>query len=239
MREASVSLLGMLNYDDTVLDSLTFPEGLDGDVLKDNLVAETAELELLYSSPFVLKSLIGIWSRKQNPVWEKLYATTQLEYDPIENYNRYEEVTEDTTGTKSAEEQHRGTDQVAGTSSHTATDSGTDTTTGSRDTEHKVAGFNSATAVLQSKDEESSSGSLTHGKTTTETGSTSETTTYGKTITDSAEETGNLERQGHMHGNIGVTTTQQMIEQEREIDKFNIYDYIIQEFKQRFCVLVY
>lgn len=239
MREATVSLLGMLNYDSTVLDSLTYPAGLDGDVLKDNLIAETAELELLYSSPFVLKSLIGIWSRKQNPVWEKLYATTQFEYDPIENYNRYEEVTEDTTGSKSAEEQHGGTDRVAGTSNHTATDSGTDTTTGSRETDHSVAGFNTASAVLQSKDEETSSGSLTHGKTTTETGTTSDTTTYGKTITDSAEETGSLERDSHIHGNIGVTTTQQMIEQEREVDKFNIYDYIIQEFKQRFCLMVY
>lgn len=239
MREATVSLLGMLNYDSTVLDSLTYPEGLDGDVLKDNLIAETAELELLYSSPYVLKSLIGIWSRKQNPVWEKLYATTQFEYDPIENYNRYEEVIEDTNGTKSASEQHGGTDSVASASGHTATDSGTDTTTGSRETDHSVAGFNTASAALQSKDEEMSSGSLTHGKTTTEMGTTSDTTTYGKTITDSAEETGSLERESHMHGNIGVTTTQQMIEQEREVDKFNIYDYIIQEFKQRFCLMVY
>lgn len=40
-------------------------------------------------------------------------------------------------------------------------------------------------------------------------------------------------------GNIGVTTTQQMIEAERQLVKFNIYDLIIDSFKQRFCLLLY
>ena len=40
-------------------------------------------------------------------------------------------------------------------------------------------------------------------------------------------------------GNIGVTTTQQMIEQERRIAEFNMISYIAQSFKQRFCLLIY
>lgn len=40
-------------------------------------------------------------------------------------------------------------------------------------------------------------------------------------------------------GNIGVTTTQSMIEQERKIAEFNMISYIAQSFKQRFCLLVY
>ena len=41
-------------------------------------------------------------------------------------------------------------------------------------------------------------------------------------------------------GNIGVTMTQQMLERELDIrPKLNIYNYIIQDFKQRFCLLVY
>ena len=40
-------------------------------------------------------------------------------------------------------------------------------------------------------------------------------------------------------GNIGVTTTQQMLEQERKIADFNIISYIAQSFKQRFCLLIY
>lgn len=40
-------------------------------------------------------------------------------------------------------------------------------------------------------------------------------------------------------GNIGVTTTMQMVREERDIAVFNIYDYIIEAFKQRFCILIY
>ena len=40
-------------------------------------------------------------------------------------------------------------------------------------------------------------------------------------------------------GNIGVTTTQSMIEQERKIAEFNMISYIAQSFKQRFCLLIY
>ena len=40
-------------------------------------------------------------------------------------------------------------------------------------------------------------------------------------------------------GNIGVTTTQQMLEQERKIAEFNMVSYIAQSFKQRFCLLIY
>ena len=40
-------------------------------------------------------------------------------------------------------------------------------------------------------------------------------------------------------GNIGVTTTQHMLEQERKIAEFNIISYIAQSFKQRFCLLIY
>lgn len=40
-------------------------------------------------------------------------------------------------------------------------------------------------------------------------------------------------------GNIGVTTTQSMIEQERKIADLNMISYIAQSFKQRFCLLIY
>jgi hypothetical protein len=40
-------------------------------------------------------------------------------------------------------------------------------------------------------------------------------------------------------GNIGVVSTQSMIEQERKIAEFNMISYIAQSFKQRFCLLIY
>ena len=44
---------------------------------------------------------------------------------------------------------------------------------------------------------------------------------------------------GRISGNIGVTTTQQMLESEREFRKYSTVYAIIDEFKERFCLLVY
>ena len=40
-------------------------------------------------------------------------------------------------------------------------------------------------------------------------------------------------------GNIGVTTSQQMVKEELEIRKINMIDVIVDSFKKRFCLLVY
>ena len=40
-------------------------------------------------------------------------------------------------------------------------------------------------------------------------------------------------------GNIGVTSTQQLIKEERETALFNFYDVVSNDFKNRFCIMVY
>lgn len=47
-------------------------------------------------------------------------------------------------------------------------------------------------------------------------------------------------REGRAYGNIGVTTTMQMIREEMNLrEDFNIYDVITQSFKNKFCVMIY
>ena len=101
-----MSLLGLYNWDNTLFDLAVFPEALERNTVIMNLLAETAELEVLYPNPVVMKNLMAIWSAKQLPVWKKLYSTTQYSYDPIENYNRMETGTESGSGTS----QRTGTD---------------------------------------------------------------------------------------------------------------------------------
>ena len=43
----------------------------------------------------------------------------------------------------------------------------------------------------------------------------------------------------HAHGNIGVTTAAQLIQGYRDISEFCTYDYIVQSFKDRFCIQVF
>lgn len=228
-RQAKISLMGLSNWNNGLFDLLVIPEGLDKDTFTDNLVTETAELEVLYPNYEVMRTLIGVWSHKMLPVWQHLYDTTLYDYDPIQNYNRTETETINGEGNRV----HSGTDRTT----HGGQNSRTQTTTNTGDNRHSIAGFdsvptaNSDGLVLNDTDDAHSTeiinGSDTFGKT--------EQMVHGEQIADTTETT----RETHTSGNIGVTTTQKMIREEREIAEFNIYDRMIKDFMDRFCIMVF
>ena len=56
----------------------------------------------------------------------------------------------------------------------------------------------------------------------------------------SGTDTGTITRTRRETGNIGVTTSQEMLKEEVELRReFNIYDFITEDFKSRFCLGVY
>lgn len=54
-----------------------------------------------------------------------------------------------------------------------------------------------------------------------------------------SNETEGITRERKEQGNIGVTTTQQMIREERDISEFNVIQYIIDDFQNEFCLQIY
>lgn len=76
------------------------------------------------------------------------------------------------------------------------------------------------------------SGLTDHTKSTTSYGS-------GSSGTDTVKAKDTLKRELRVHGNIGVTSSQDMIKQEREIADFDIIDIIVSEYKKKFCILIY
>ena len=64
-----------------------------------------------------------------------------------------------------------------------------------------------------------------------------EATMYGTTFKHA--HTGNEQYASHIHGNIGVTTSQQMIQSEIELRQFDIYTDIARRFEREFIVQVY
>ena len=87
------------------------------------------------------------------------------------------------------------------------------------------------------KETHSGTDSVTYGGKTTNKGtrSDSDSVTYGRK--DTRNET--ITRTVRAFGNIGVTTSQQMIESQRNIVKFCLSDIIISDFIRRFCILVW
>lgn len=198
--------------DPTILDGMTIPNGLNLDTLKNNIILECAELEVLYSAPSFFRWAVDAWSLKESPTWEKMYQALQIEYNPLENYDRQEEWTE--TGTH---ENNKAVD-------NTTTASGS--TTSSGDAQHKVTGYNSNSEVLQNRDITSA----------TDTNTSSATGTGEETETGEHSDT----RQGRIHGNIGVTTSQQMLKAEFDLaPEVNMYNIITRSFRNRFCLLIY
>lgn len=193
---ATISILGLYNLNDTIFDNITLPVGVDKDTLVNNLVSELAELELIYSDFNFMKFMIGVWSSKEVPTWERVYTASTKVYDPIENYDR-QEVWQDTLNQNSALNSQSSDNNTL---------------------QHDVAGFNSSNLVNSSKD-------TNNGSNNGWASDTSNSSSY---------------HSGRVHGNIGVTTSQQMLQSELDIaPKLNIYDYIINSFKNRFCLQVY
>lgn len=224
---STLSILGLYQYDSTIFENMVLPSSIDKNTLIENLCMELAELEILYTNPGTMKLAISAWSKKELPVWNKLAATLELEYNPISNYDRTEEWTENETGSQSESKSGSGTNTGSGTSSGTNTNSGTDTV------DNKVSAYNETT--LASKDQQQT----TLGTSNASTGTSSTTLTTEQSEDNSSSNSRNNTRNGRAYGNIGVTTTQEMIKQERDVAIFNMMDYIIASFKRRFCLLIY
>lgn len=95
----------------------------------------------------------------------------------------------------------------------------------------------SATSSATATDENSTTDSATgfNSDTLQVTASTSGTSESGSTNSGQRESSENA----RIHGNIGVTTTQQMLQSEREVARFDIYAEIVSDFIDKFCVAIY
>lgn len=75
----------MYQYDNSIFDEMTVPAGIDKQNVIDNILLNCAELEIIYPDPIILKYAIRNWSAIEQTVWQKMYDTTTVEYNPIWN----------------------------------------------------------------------------------------------------------------------------------------------------------
>ena len=228
MMGATLSFLGLYRADDQLFSMLQVPAGVNKDLLIDNLLLDSAELEVIYPDPEFMKNALGIYSGRQVKVWESLAKTFDLEYNPIWNVDADIRETE----TRDLKHADKGTEEKKDSRSGSSKESGS----GKNDSTLTVerAGFNSSSYGADEKQTASGSASSTVNKTDAESG----------TLTSSDErcgsDTGTIQRDTRRTGNIGTTMTQTMLQAELDIrPKLNIYSYIIEDLKSRFCLLVY
>ena len=200
------------------LTNYNYPSQLIKQTLYRIFCLNYAELEILYSQPEILKNAIGMWSRIQLPNWKKLEVTTQYKYNAIENYDRQEDWTDTDSGKEITE-----------------TVTGGDST--STNTFDGIIKDNSKTQV-HAFDNELSDRDASEQNTKSDNTNTTESEFKNKSNVDNTRNNTGT-HSGRIHGNIGTMTTQQMIREEREVVKFNLSDYIMNEFRQRFLISVW
>lgn len=233
---ATLSILGLYKHDPQIMQGLQVPAGMDRDALISYIMMDCAELELVYPSWEIMHNLIALWAQARLHSWERLFNSTVQSYNPIHNYDRFEDWTDNrhSTGTQ----QRTSTAASEGTSAGSSSGTNRETATGEGLTETSKAAYNSNEGLYKTEAVEQTTKNTTSGSDSRQSTDTTRGTVTG-TDAGSNSETGQDTHAGHIYGNIGVTTAAQMLTGERELYRWDVYQAITDEFKQRFCVLVY
>ena len=192
---ATLSLIGLYNYDNTLFDGLTLPAGIDKDICINEILRRCGEFELIYSDLDFNKSMIAQFGNKHNRTFTKWVEGLAEEFNPLHNYDRHEIYTDT----------HK---------SNAVSNSATST---SSNADRKVSAYDAST--MQPKENETTGGSGT-----------------GSAVNSSNDE---VKHEAHLYGNIGVTTSTQMLEDFLRVERWNIYEHIADIFCDEFCIPVY
>ena len=263
---AIMPMLALYNSNPNVFDDFIIPtaaditddaEKIDDPFVPDKqtlinyILMETAELSVVYADPDVMKQMIAIWSKINNPVWCALYNTLLYKYNPIWNKDSDVLETRAFTGTnyetRNLATSETETRNLAGSDNETRNLANSETFYGHEDGDktYKVTGYDTNAFSDNKKEEvENASNGWNNG---TDTGTVNraktDTGTVGRSGTDTGTDNRNTTDNGTItrreQGNIGVQTTQSMITEQRELVQFNLYQTITDAFKEQFCVLIY
>lgn len=248
MKLTTLQMERELNYkNESLFDDFAFPTDpdnlLDHATLKNRILMRCGEFEVLYSDPDVYKLAVEVWSKAYKRTFDKWLAAVFADYNPIENYNMRERFQDDghNTGTLSGSDSKNLTNSSTGSGTFNGTITneqhsgaqGTDT--------RKVSAYDASDFSNESQnvknDTANAHATETNGNTTTSTtsGTAGETGSHSENKED---KTHNV-HSGERSGNIGVTTSQQMLEQEFKVALFSIYDRIADLFVHEFCIMLY
>lgn len=95
MSNAFLTVMGLNNYDPTLFNGLTFPAGINKDIAVDEIILRSGEFTVLYTDPDFMKLAIEHWGKKHYRTFEKWVEALAIEFEPLYNYDRYEEYTDD------------------------------------------------------------------------------------------------------------------------------------------------
>ena len=239
-----ISLIGLYDYDPTIFDRLTLPEGYDKPTFINNLLLEHGEKCVLYTDPDFMKNAIGMWSGKWALELSRIYEALTAEYNPIYNYDRYEHIEDERTKDR--------TDELEATHNATTTADFNEDQTNDYDitvtqetdgtVEHQVSADNSDNYQPDYRDISNNGQTVTNNDGTIKrnTKGTMSDLEEGNNSTLTGNETEGFTHEGHLYGNIGVTTSAQMVtEVIKQRFQYNLYGIACRIFATELLIGIY
>lgn len=227
-----------------LFDNCTVPDGLDMERVKGAIIMRCGLLWPLFTDPMTQRMATQQFFAENQWNFEHIINIIRAEYSPIENVAEVRQEVTQGSGSDTLTIKKGSTETNSGTDGRIVQDSGTtaDAQSGTTKTERKISAENVST---YSPDNEET---VTHGRT--------DTTTHGKKTTDDfthghVKTTGGQDQHVtergskdtlsvNRHGNIGVTTNQDMINQELDLLKrFNPYRFIANLYEKELMLGIY
>lgn len=204
---AKLTLYSAYNYvkshGGNLFEAFNTLEDIDVDLLTNVLLIRGGEFGVIYPDIDFLTMQVETSVKKWAHTIARWQQATNEEYNPLHNYDRYEEYTD----TEIAD----GTD-IAGGNSKSVDDT--------KNTDLKSA-YDSSNLSTHAQ-------SVIDGTTTNETHNSSESH-HGRELKHTA----------HLYGNIGVTTSAQMLRESRDVEKWALYENIAGLFISDWCIPIY
>lgn len=196
---ATMTMIGLYNFRPDIFDLMVLPAGIEKETCIDSILLRSGDFEVLYPDADFVKDAVKLWSTKWYRTFDKWEKALEIKYEPLNNYDRTEEWTDDNAGR--------------------STVNGTTKDDSKANVKNRISAYNAGTMQPDTESESTGSGTSTLSNVNT-------------------SENKNV-RKGRAYGNIGVTTSQQMLEAELDVAKWNLYDHIADIFVKEFVIPVY
>lgn len=208
----SINLWRLQNQNEFYFNDIVLDERLNKEDLYNMILTEYMNMLVLYANPQLFKTTVKLFFLKNKERISDLIDTTVLNYDPLENYSTVETGKLDRTGTKGFTQADNRTENIAREGNTTST--------------HYVSAFNN----VQGEDVEQHRDVIEAKEKVVD---TENYTSAQDTNTKDNEETRDTKK--------GITnlTYQDLVEKQRKVVQFSIYEWILKEFAKDLLVAIW
>lgn len=208
----SINLWRLQNQNEFYFNDIVLDERLNKEDLYNMILTEYMNMLVLYANPQLFKTTVKLFFLKNKDRISDLIDTTVLNYDPLENYSTVETGKLDRTGTKGFTQADNRTENINREGDTTST--------------HYVSAFNN----VQGEDVEQSRDVIKAKEKVVDTENYT-----------SAQDTNTKDNKETIDTKKGITnlTYQDLVEKQRKVVQFSIYEWILKEFAKDLLVAIW